>query len=131
MTVIKNLPMRLLRHIAKHPNATIDSSFIDPKPADARATRRAEQNLWEAIYYLWESGDITPKPTDARSYQGTLTYKGLAKLETPKQIIFWWFATTVREIVVFSVGTAIGLIAGSAGTVGLQLAFRLLRLSLP
>ena len=131
MTVIKNLPIRLLRHIAKHPNTTIDGSFVNPKPADTRAKRRAEQDLWEAINYLWESGDIIPKPTDARSYQGTLTYKGLEKIEAPKQIVFWWFATTIREIIVFSVGTAIGLIAGSAGTVGLQLVFRLLHLSLP
>ena len=54
MTVIKKLPLRLLRHIAKHPNTTIDSSFVNPKPVNARVKKRAEQDLWEAIYYLWE-----------------------------------------------------------------------------
>jgi len=75
-----------------------------------------EQDLMEAVHYLWECGDITPKPTDASQYQGTVTYKGLAKIDIPKQIIIGSIVTTIREIVVFSIGTAIGIIAGSLGT---------------
>jgi len=116
MAVIKNLPIRLLWHIAKHPDSTIDSHFVNAKPADVRAKGQAESDLWEALYFLWESGDITPKPTDRLPYQGSITYKGLEKLETPKKIIFLSIVTTVREIIVFSVGTAIGLIVGSIGT---------------
>ena len=120
MTVIKNLPVRLLRHIAKHPNSTIDSPFVNAKPADARAKRQAECDLLEALYFLWEGGDITPKPTDTLPYRGSITYHGLAKLEAPKQIVFLSIVTTVREIIVFSIGTAVGLIAGSIGTALLQ-----------
>jgi hypothetical protein len=131
MAVIKNLPQRILRHIAKYPNSTIDSSFVNTKPVNLRAKRQAEQDLWEAIFFLWESGYITPKPTDDRTYQGTITYRGLEKIEAPKQVVFWLFAATVREILVFSIGTAIGLIAGSTGTLLLQSVFPLLHLAVP
>jgi hypothetical protein len=131
MTAIKNLPTRLLRHIAKHPNTTIDSSFVNTKPANATAKRQAEIDLMEALHYLWERGDITNKPSDQPEYRGKLTYNGLEKIDIPRQIVFWSIITTVREIIVFSIGTAIGLIAGSAGTLLLQSVFPLLRLASP
>jgi hypothetical protein len=111
--------------------AVIDGSFVNAKPIDSRAKRQAEHDLWEAVYYLWESGNITPQPTDDSQYQGEITYLGLAKIEAPKQIIFWSIVTTVREVLVFAVGTSIGLIAGSAGTLLLQSAFPLFRLASP
>ena len=120
MAAIKNLPFQILQHFAQHLNSTIDGSFINPKPVDSRAKQQAEQDLFEAVYYLWECGDITPKPTDAPQYNGTVTYQGLEKIDIPKQIIIGSIVTTIREIVVFSIGTAIGIIAGSLGTMLLR-----------
>jgi hypothetical protein len=104
MTAIKNLPIRLLRHIAKYPNAEIDGSFVNPKPADATAKRQAEQDLWEAVYYLWENGDITPKPSDSFQYRGKITYKGMDTLEASKRSLLAILAaswTIVAAIAVF------------------------------
>ena len=120
MTAIKNLPTRLLRHFAKHPNSTIDGSFVNPKPVNERAKRQAEQDLFEAVYYLWECGDITPQPINIPLYQGTVTYKGLEKIDMPKKIIIGSIVTTIREIIVFSIGTAIGIITGSLVTILLR-----------
>jgi len=85
MAAIKHLPTHLLRHIAKHPNSTLDSTFVNPKPVDSWAKLQAEHDLLEAIYYLWETGNIAPKPTDSPQYQGTITYQGLNTLEASKR----------------------------------------------
>jgi len=103
MAAIKNLPSRLLRRLAKHPNSTIDGSFVNPKPVDSRAKRQAEQDLIEAIHYLWECGDITPKPTDASQYRGTVTYKGLNTLEVSKRSLLEIFAASWTIVAAISV----------------------------
>jgi hypothetical protein len=120
MSVIKNLPTRLLRHIAKHPNSLIDGFFVNRKPANATEKRKSEINLLEALQHLHKCGFISLQPIKPESYCGELTYAGREKLDEPKKVMICSIATTVREIFVFSIGTAIGLILGSLGTLLLK-----------